>query len=177
MSATVKSAVTNQKFIAFSIGFIILVILIIVNDDGFIRVIDDANLLFHEAGHLIFGVFGNTMGLYGGTLGQLVIPVICAIAFLIWKSYVSVAVALLWFFENFFNIAMYVADARARVLPLVGGGKHDWTTILSGLGALQHDTTIASALRVAGWAGLSLTFLWIAFLWWHDSRAYRKRQS
>ena len=51
MSVTVKSAITNQKFIAFSIGFIILVILIIVNDDGFIRVIDDANLLaFAEAG-------------------------------------------------------------------------------------------------------------------------------
>lgn len=35
--------------------------------------IDGVNLAFHEAGHLIFAPFGSTLGILGGTLGQLLV--------------------------------------------------------------------------------------------------------
>ncbi|MFC1992945.1 hypothetical protein ACFLV3_03945 [Chloroflexota bacterium] len=174
MSIAEGKAVSTPKFIAFLIGFFVLVTLLILDKDGYIFIIDDANLLFHEAGHLIFGLFGNNMGLYGGTLGQLAIPIICGIAFLRQESLVSVSVASLWFFQNFFNIARYMADARSQLLPLVGGGKHDWTNILSRLGLLQYDTTLATILRIMGWLGLCLTLAFVAYLWLQDKKTYNR---
>ena len=164
--------VSTPKFVAFVLGFLLLASLLLFDQDGYISVIDDANLLFHEAGHLIFGFLGTTMGLYGGTLGQLVIPIICGIAFWRQRSLVSVSVVMLWFFENVFNIARYVADARAQELPLVGGGEHDWTNILTRWGALQHDTTIATILLAVVWLGLFATLLWTTYLWWQSKRIY-----
>ena len=99
--------VSTPKYIAFVIGFLILAALLVFDADGYIRFIDDANLWFHEGGHFIFGLFGDTMGLYGGTLGQLIIPIICGVAFWRQGSSVSVSVASLWFFWEFlrhFNI-------------------------------------------------------------------------
>ena len=43
--------------------------------------IDGVNLLFHEAGHVFFGILGQTMHFLGGTLGQLVFPVVTAVHF------------------------------------------------------------------------------------------------
>src|SRR5215510_3340482 len=80
---------------------------------GFVPVLDHANLAFHEAGHLVYGIFGRTAELYGGTLGQLTLPVVAIVAFAWRGSTLGVAVAGVWLFENFFNIARYAADARA----------------------------------------------------------------
>ncbi len=41
------------------------------------------NLPFHEAGHIFFGLFGRWMTSLGGTLGQLLIPLVCLLTFLI----------------------------------------------------------------------------------------------
>ncbi len=170
MDSPRPDAVTTRKLIAFIIGLAVIVTLILLNSDGYIRIIDDLNLVFHEAGHVIFGIFGSTPGLWGGTLGQLLMPLICAGVFLWRRSYVSVAVIFLWLFENFFNIAMYVGDARVQRLPLLGGGKHDWATILTGMNAMHLDTSIATGLRIAGWTGLALTLAWILFLCWRDRK-------
>lgn len=51
------------------------------------------------------------------------------------------------------NIARYVGDARAQVLPPVGSGGHDWTEILSRWGALALDTRIAWVVNAVGAAG------------------------
>ena len=100
MSLAEGNFVSTPKFVAFVIGFLVLIALLVSDDDGFIFIIDHANLLFHEAGHLIFGLFGATMGLYGGTLGQLAIPIICGVAFWWQKSWVSVSVVSLWFLRT-----------------------------------------------------------------------------
>jgi len=94
-------------------------------------IIDHVNLVFHEAGHHIYGILGDTMELYGGTMGQLTFPTVTAVVFLRQGSLISFAVSMLWFFENFFGIATYMADARAQVLPLIGGIKHDWAEIFT----------------------------------------------
>jgi len=171
--------VSTPKFIAFIVGFIILAALLIFNEDGYIRFIDDANLWFHEAGHFIFGFFSDRIGLYGGTLGQLIIPIICAIAFCRLESLISFSVAMLWFFENFFDIAAYVATARSEG-PVIWGvasvGIHDWWRIFITWGVLQYDTTIAMIIRVIGWIGLFLTLAWTTYLWQLDKRLFKHTQ-
>ncbi len=129
--------------------------------DDFIPILDHANLAFHEAGHLFFGVLGYTMGLYGGTLGQLVFPVVAAVSFFRKGAIMPAALALLWFFQNFLNIARYAADARAQQLPLVGGGEHDWFTILYRWNALNADASVASALTLIAWGGMVCTVCWV----------------
>ena len=167
--------VSTPKLVLFIISFVILSALLVSDEEHFIFVIDHANLLFHEAGHLIFGFLGPSAGLYGGTLGQLTILVICGVAFFMHKSWVSLSVIMLWFVENLFNIALYVADARSQMLPLVGSGEHDWANILSRWAALQYDTTISAMLIAIGWLGLIATLAWTAFLWWQCRMFYGGR--
>ena len=139
----------------------ILFVVILLDDDGFVFALDHANLAFHEAGHFFFGLLGGTLGLYGGTLGQLVFPVSAAVSF--WRRGQVIAVALsgVWLFENLLNIARYMADARARALPLVGGGEHDWYLILSRWGMLEHDTAIALITQTLGWLGMIGCMVWL----------------
>lgn len=170
--------VSTPKFVAFVIAFAALAAVLVLDDDGFLPVIDYANTVFHEGGHFVFQVFGDTMGLWGGTLGQLLPPIICAVVFWRQKSLVSVAVALLWFFENFFDIATYMATARLEgpiVLGVFGWGYHDWWVIFSRWGALRYDTTIATIMRVAGWIGLSATLVFITYFWWRCKKLYARR--
>src|SRR6185503_6963725 len=68
---------------------------------------------------------------------------------------------LIWFFENFLNIARYMADARVLQLPLVGGGDHDWNTILARWDILMYETRIATALRIIGWIGIVASVLMV----------------
>ena len=150
-----------------SLGFGVLVYLLRTDKDGFLF-IDHANLVFHEAGHPLFGLFGRTLGLYGGTLGQLVFPIVALGSFWARRETVGFAVAGAWLFENFFNIARYMADAREQVLPLVGGGEHDWTNIFSRWGVLSSDTLIAQRVAGAGWVGLLAVWIWIIWRWSRD---------
>ncbi len=63
----------------------------------------------------------------------------------------SLAGAVIWFFENWLNIARYMADARRLELPLVGGGDHDWNTIFTRWNVLRYDDRIAAAVKTIGW--------------------------
>jgi hypothetical protein len=40
------------------------------------------NLPFHEAGHILFSPFGEFMTTLGGSLTQVLVPIVCGIAFL-----------------------------------------------------------------------------------------------
>jgi len=115
--------------------------------DGWVPVLDSANLAFHEAGHPLFGLLGERWMVYGGTLMQLAMP-----AAVVWQFHrtghvVGKSFATVWLGENLLNIARYMADARAQVLPLVGGD-HDWTEILGRWGLLAADTRLAGLLRL-----------------------------
>jgi hypothetical protein len=149
---------------AASLGFGWLFILLKSSEEGFIF-LDFANLAFHEAGHPIFGIFGQALGLYGGTIGQLVFPAVAAITFWVQREPVGCAVSAVWFFENFLNIARYMADARAQVLPLVGGGEHDWTNIFSRWGVLSSDVAIGHAVTTVGWLGMLVAWIWLGWRW------------
>jgi hypothetical protein len=128
-------------------------------------ILDSANLIFHEAGHPIVGILSSRLMVYGGTLGQLVFPSIVAIRFFFEKSAIGFSVALLWVFENLLNIARYMADARSRLLPLVGGGEHDWTEILSRWHVLNSDIKLARGLANFAILGILATAGWLCRQW------------
>ena len=138
-----------------------LFVIIVFDDDGFVLLLDHANLAFHEAGHLFFGILGRTIGLYGGTLGQLVFPLVAAASFWRRRQAVGFALSGVWLFENFLNIGRYMADARAQLLPLVGGGEHDWYLIFSRWNALDQDTSIATLTNALGWLGMIACSFWL----------------
>jgi hypothetical protein len=106
--------------------------------------IDNADLIIHEGGHLIFIFFGKFIYTLGGTLMQIILPSIIAFYFFRNMYKTGVQVALLWLGQNLINISVYSADARAHKLPLLGGSKvyHDWTYILGTLGMLDYDIEV-----------------------------------
>jgi len=162
--------VASGKFVAAAAGLLVLFLVLVFDNNGFVFLLDHANLAFHEAGHPIFGLFGETLGLYGGTIGQLVFPLVAFAIFLVRREPISFAFAGVWLFENFLNIARYMADARAQVLPLVGGGGHDWTEIFSRWHVLSYDTKIAGFVKFLGWSGMLAMGFWLAWRWYEDRR-------
>ena len=158
--------VTTNKLIAFAVGVGFFGLLMLKSEPGFLFIIDHANLLFHEAGHPFVGLFSRRLEVYGGTLGQLVFPVVLAVSFWRKGETPSFAAAVLWFFENWLNIARYMADARAQELPLVGGGDHDWANIFGRWGVTAHDTQIASMVGSIGWMGMCAACSWVVWQWW-----------
>jgi hypothetical protein len=129
----------------------------------------------HEGGHLLFGWFGalfptstaEFIMVAGGTALQLGAPVMLAIYFAFRRQALGVAFCTFFFFQQFLPIATYMADARAMELPLVTVGDtenviHDWNYLFGRLGLLNHDTQIASLMRILGWLGMLATVAWLA---------------
>jgi hypothetical protein len=54
-----------------------------------------------------------------------------------------------------------MADARAQLLPLVGGGEHDWYHIFSRWDLLNRDTDIAFVTQMLGWLGMIGCMVWL----------------
>ena len=160
--------ITGWKLAGFVLGLAIFLGLLFASEPGFIFGLDHANLLFHEAGHPVVGLFSRRLETYGGTLGQLVFPVVLAISFWRQRQAPGFAASVIWFFENWLNIARYMADARALELPLLGGGDHDWNTIFSRWHLLSYDTQIATAVRTIGWAGMVAACGWVLWRGWVD---------
>ena len=110
-------------------------------------------LPFHEAGHVLLRPAGQFISSLGGTLGQLIMPLICATALWVKQGdrYGSM-IACWWLGQNFIDISPYIYDARAGQLPLLGGnfghsspyGFHDWEYLLTETGLIGADHTIAS---------------------------------
>jgi len=158
--------VGTPAFAAASMGFGGLMLVAVTARDGWIPLLDGVNLVFHEAGHPIFGLFGSeTLGFLGGTLMQVLVPVVVGVAFWRKRQTVGAAVATLWAGENGLNIARYMADARTQLLPLVGGGEHDWATLFGQWGCLSRDTAIAAGVRAVGWIGMLGAWAWLAWRW------------
>jgi len=121
------------------------------------------NLGIHELGHVLLRPAGDSLCLAGGTLFQVLFPIISVFMFLRQRDYFALTFSGVWLSTNLYGIATYMADARARVLPLVtpfrGRAEHDWYHLFSRMGVLSHDTAIAAAVRVAAfiviWASIA----------------------
>ncbi|MBA3554323.1 MAG: hypothetical protein H0W29_06155 [Gemmatimonadales bacterium] len=114
------------------------------------RWLDSLDLAIHETGHLVFAPGGEFLGLLGGTLLQLTVPAALGVA--LWRrgDRHGATMPLWWLGQNCWNISVYVRDARAQELPLVGGGEHDWALLLGQLGWLDRDQALGGAVFLTG---------------------------
>jgi hypothetical protein len=117
---------------------------------GNYRWLDSLDLAIHETGHLVFGFDGETLMLLGGTLLQLAVPAAFAVA--LWRAgdRHGATVPVWWMGQNCWNVSVYVRDARAQELPLVGGGEHDWAILLANWDWLSRDQALADAVHFIG---------------------------
>lgn len=115
---------------------------------GQFTLVDGVDLPIHETGHLVFAPFGELITVAGGTILQLLMPVVFAVSFWRKGDRHAASVAIWWLAQSAGNVARYVADARAQELPLVGGGEHDWAYLLGEFGLMPRDLQIAHAIRV-----------------------------
>ena len=132
------------------------------------------NLIFHEAGHVIFGFLGRFMTVLGGSLLQIAIPLIVAGAFLRQGNRFGAAAGIWWAGENLLDLAPYIADARRLQMVLLGGRTgaevegHDWEYLLTEMGWLHLDQTLGLAAHRLGLAIMVGALLWAATLLWRD---------
>lgn len=114
------------------------------------RLIDGVNLGIHETGHFVFTPFGEVMHFLGGTLFQLAFPLLFVVHFLRRGDRFAAAILGWWIAQNFWNVSVYIADARTQQLPLVGGGVHDWGWLLGRAGWLRHDAMLSNGAHAIG---------------------------
>ena len=121
----------------------------------------------HELGHVLFRGLGEFMSIAGGSITQLVVPLIGVGMLLYQRDYFGIAVAGCWESFSLYNLATYIGDAQTMQLPLVsiGGGDsyHDWEYLLVHLGLIEHDAKIAALTRGIGFLVLLVSWSWGAW--------------
>ena len=142
-----------------------------VSVEGSSSVMHLPNLVFHEAGHMLFLPFGRFMNVLGGSLTQVLVPLACAGAFL-WQTRdaFGAAIAIWWAGQSLTDVAPYINDARALQLVLLGGRTgaevegHDWEYLLNAMRWSHHDHTIASVVQTIGTMTMIVALVWAAIV-------------
>lgn len=132
---------------------------------GWVPILDSANLALHEAGHPLTAILSHRAAVYGGTLFQLAFPVAVAAHFYRRGHLAGAAAGAVWLGENLLNVARYMADARSQALPLVGGGDHDWAEIFGRWHILHLDTRVAGLTRFAAVLLMAAAIVWLHRRW------------
>jgi len=135
------------------------------------------NLVFHEFGHAIFMPFGWFITVIGGSLWQLLIPLLLAGTFLWKKNPFGAVVCTWWMGQSFMDLAPYIDDALIQQMQLLGGGtgsdspgKHDWNQILGEYNMLERHREFATLADNAGTMLMLVAFAWGAVLLWRQFR-------
>jgi len=126
------------------------------------------NLVFHEAGHVLFIPLGDFMSVLGGSLGQLIMPAVVMVTFAFrYHNAFGASVGLWWLAQSLMDLAPYIGDARRGELLLLGGvtgmdapGYHDWSNLLARMGLLAKDRVYAARVDTLG-----ELLMWIAIAW------------
>lgn len=159
-----------MQLIGRAIGIAVLVILsskvlargLSPSPSGFLlAILDGANLIFHEAGHVFFSFLGEFLQFLGGSLMQVAIPAICTVYFWMLQQRSASAVTLFWMGESLTNVAIYVADAQRMELPLIGGD-HDWNYLLDRLNLLNQAVSIGRFVFLLGVLSILLSLFFLA---------------
>ena len=124
--------------------------------------VDGVNLLIHEAGHFIFGAAPETVAVAGGTILQLLFPLLFMWSFWRRDSMFEAAVCGVWASESLMYTARYLGDAQAQELPLIGGHIHDWNYLLGRAGLLEHASGLGTGLHILA-SLAAVGFVWLAW--------------
>lgn len=126
-----------------------------VSDPASWGLLDNVDLLIHEAGHFIFPRFlvGEFLNIVAGSFFQVFIPAIFAGYFYFKKDLLSASVVLFWVGQSLANVSVYAGDAVRQALPLVGGESviHDWNYILQNLGLLSYTGSVELFIHFLAW--------------------------
>lgn len=126
------------------------------------------NLVFHEAGHVLFGFFPRFVMVVGGSAMQVLVPIACLVAFWRRGDRYATAVAAWWAGQNLVDLAPYINDARDLQLVLLGGRTgaevegHDWEYLLGALRLLPWDHTLARLAHLSGLLVMAGAVIWAA---------------
>lgn len=130
------------------------------------------DFVIHEVGHLVFNNAGVFIGILGGTLAQLFIPIVCSFLSYQKKQWISFSCFQFWFGQSLMQISNYIGDARSRDLKLFSPGSvfggvdpiHDWNYLLSKTGLLWADQILAGMVFILGLCVLVVSFS-LMFVW------------
>jgi len=118
--------------------------------------LDLVDLPIHETGHLLFRLFGEFMGIAGGSLFQVILPAVF-VGYFVWREqYYSAAIVLFWVGQSILNVWVYAADAVVMRLVLTSGftgsegSFHDWNYMLTQTGLIGSTKIVAGIIRSVG---------------------------
>ncbi len=131
--------------------------------------LDMVDLPIHETGHLLFRIFGEFMMIAGGSLFQVIVPLIF-VGYFVWqRSFYSAAIVAMWVGQSILNVWIYASDAVVMQLVLTSGftgsegSFHDWNYMLDHFGMLASTKTVAGILRFAGTAVIAIAAAWSVY--------------
>jgi hypothetical protein len=137
-------------------------------------------LVFHEAGHVIFRLFGEFMMVAGGTIGQLLMPaILCGALLSKGRDPFGAAIGLWLVGVSLLDIAPYAYDALNPQLVLLGGrtgeeGGHDWIYLLSEAGLLKRAHAIGGLAHKLGALVMLTSMAWAAWILWQQKHRLTK---
>lgn len=140
-------------------------------------------LPIHEAGHIFFIPFGEFMTILGGSLFQLMLPLIIA-GSLLWvnRDAFGAAAGLWWAGASLLDLAPYIYDARTPQLIMLGGhtgedGPHDWIYLLGDFNSIAQSQSYGAAAHHLGFAIMLLSLGAAAAALWRWYCAHREQSA
>ena len=132
-------------------------------------------LPWHEAGHVIFRVFGEFMMFFGGTLAQHLFPIILGVALLVKRRDPFGASLAFWLLGySMIYTGWYMHDAGDPQAMMVSGKSsaeddgHDWVNLFSMMGKwwLLHALGVGIFVARVGQAMMCMGLAWGAYMVW-----------
>ena len=132
-------------------------------------------LPIHEAGHILFIPFGRFMTVLGGSLFQVLFPLVLMASFVFGfggsrRDNFAASLMLWWAAASIIDVAPYIWDAFDPKMMLLGGKTgaesdgHDWQNILGDLGLIKRAHLIAGIAHKLGLVVMLVAYAWGAAL-------------
>jgi hypothetical protein len=130
----------------------------------------------HEFGHILFRPFGEFMTLLGGSLFQVLLPLIFGGVFLVKnRDPFAASVMLWWAAVAVMDVAPYIYDAWKPQHVLLTGrtgdtGAHDFIDTLGDLGLLHKAQPIGRGVHAFGLIAMLTALAWATWVVWQQHR-------
>jgi len=132
-------------------------------------------LPIHEAGHVLFIPLGRFMTVLGGSLFQVLLPLILMASFVLGfggsrRDNFAASLMLWWAAMSIIDVAPYIWDAFDPKMMLLGGTTgaesdgHDWQNILGDLGLSRKAHLIGELAHKLGLVVMLVAYAWGAVL-------------
>ena len=132
-------------------------------------------LPIHEAGHVVFIPFGRFMSVLGGSLFQVLLPLVLMASFMFGfggsrRDNFAASLMLWWAAVSIIDVAPYIWDAFDPKMMLLGGKTgaesdgHDWQNLLGDLGLIKRAHLIAGIAHTLGLITMLVAYAWGAAL-------------